>query len=119
MLHDVPWHTILYTAPDDYTQSSAVEYTFTPGITSLDIPVVIADDDMFEQSESFQAQLATSRPEVIIDVPMTTVDISDNDCEWLVYLFKSLMLLQFTSLLVCAWGWEGGGGWGRIGLITT
>ena len=57
-------------------------YTFTPGISRLNIPVGIIDDDMFEQIESFQAQLMTLQPGVIIDVSMTTVDIWNNDCKW-------------------------------------
>ena len=79
----------MYAAPDDYTPSTAVEYTFTPGITRLDIPVPIVDDVTFEQLESFSAQLTTSHAEVIIDVPMTTVDIWDNDCKWVVCLTYS------------------------------
>ena len=84
---------MLYTAPEDYTRSCAVEYTFTPGIMRLDVPLVIINDNMFEEIESFRAQLVTFYAGVIIDVPMTTVDILNDDCKWLVCLFKSLMLI--------------------------
>ena len=87
-----------------------MEYTFTPGITRLEIPVVINDDNSFEQIESFRAQLMTSRPGVIIDMPMTTIDIWDNDCEWLVDVnFVAITAYFLGSESVCMW--EGGRGY--------
>ena len=108
---------ILYAAPDDYTPSTAVEYTFTPGITRLEIPVVIIDDDMFEQMESFRAQLVTSQEGVIIDVPMTTVDILDNECEYIASLLIPVTDISFVTNCVllrpCGVVCIGGGGGGE------
>ena len=67
------------TASDDYTQSTDVQYTFTPGTTRLDIPVPIVNDDQFEGTEDFRGFLRTAAAGAIIDVPMTTVEIIDND----------------------------------------
>ena len=71
----------MHTATDDYASSTAVEYTFIPGDTRLDIPVNIVDDTTFEDSETFSGRLTSSQAGVLIDVPMTTVEILDNDCK--------------------------------------
>ena len=70
------------TAPDDYAQSPDVSYTFTSGTTRLDIPIPIVEDDQFEGPEQFQGFLSTNAAGAIIDVPTTTVEITDNDGKW-------------------------------------
>ena len=70
------------TASDDYTQSTDVQYTFTPGTTRLDIPVPVVNDNQFEATEDFQGFLSTDAAVAIIDVPTTTVEIIDNDRKW-------------------------------------
>ena len=69
---------VMHTAPGDYT-SVPMEYTFMPGgDTRLDIPVTIINDTDFEGAEQFLGRLSTSA-NAIIDVPMTTVNIYDDD----------------------------------------
>ena len=56
-----------------------MEYTFTPGQMRVVIPVTISDDNVFEGPEAFIGMLATSHAGAIITVPMTTINIDDND----------------------------------------
>ena len=68
----------MHTATDDYINAS-MEYTFMPGgDTRLDIPVTIINDAVFEGAEQFLGRLSTSA-DAIIDVPVTTVNIYDDD----------------------------------------
>ena len=69
---------ILYAAPDDYAGSTAVEYTFSPNDTRVDIPVNIVFDSVFEGNETFRGQLVTSQAGVVILIPTTTVKIYSN-----------------------------------------
>ena len=71
-----------HTAPGDYEQRTNTSYIFTPGKTRLDIPVSIVNDDQFEDTEQFQGLLTTSNAVgAIIDVPITTVETTDNACK--------------------------------------
>ena len=56
-----------------------MEYTFTPGVKRVEIPVTISNDDVFEGPESFFATIATTHPGAIISREMTTIDITDDD----------------------------------------
>ena len=44
----------------------------------LDIPVNITDDELFEEDEGL---LMTNQEGVVINVPMTTVKILNDDCK--------------------------------------
>lgn len=72
---------IILIAPNDYA-SATIQYIFTPGQTRLSIPVTIVDDSEFEGAEQFLGSLSTSA-HAIIDIPITTVTIVDNDCKLL------------------------------------
>ena len=55
--------------------------TFTGGITSLQVPVVIVDDSIREPSEEFVANITviTTDLEVVVDPDQTIIIIIDND----------------------------------------
>ena len=65
------------TAGQDYTSVTGT-LTFTPGMTSLDIDVAIADDDVEEATETLTANLSDARNAVIRDAT-GQLQILDND----------------------------------------
>lgn len=58
---------------------TSMEYTFTPGLNRIEIPVTIANDGDFEGLENFFAMIATTHPGAIITRDMTTIQINDDD----------------------------------------
>ena len=56
-----------------------MEYTFTPGVNRVEIPVTISNDGDFEGPEYFNAMIATTYQGAIISREMTTIEINDDD----------------------------------------
>ena len=68
------------------------------GQTRLDIPVTIVDDSDFEGAEQFQGMLSSaSIPGTIIDVPLTTVNIADNDRKFLCWPLPTKFYTQIAG----------------------
>ena len=69
---------------------SAVNVTFSEGMTRQCVMININDDDLLENSESFFVELATFQRNVILDSNQTTVNIADNDGELTIYCCTDL-----------------------------
>ena len=72
----------LYTALQDYVNISNVYLNFSFGVQRQNVTVTILDDDMFEADEEFYVMMSvmnTSDANVIVDIPMATVVIMNDD----------------------------------------
>ena len=76
-----------------------MEYTFTPGQMRVVIPVTISDDNVFEGPEAFIGMLATSHAGAIITVPMTTININDNDRKYKVIRYSDMIIVQQKTIM--------------------
>ncbi|MEM7323774.1 MAG: Calx-beta domain-containing protein, partial [Actinomycetota bacterium] len=65
-------------APDDYTQIAGLLVTIPANTTSVTVPVTIAGDTAFEQTEDFTVNLSSPSNAIIGD-GSATVTITDND----------------------------------------
>ena len=73
---------LLCTALQDYVNISNVYLNFSFGVQRLNITVTILDDDMFEADEEFYVMMSvmnTSDANIIVDIPMATVVIMNDD----------------------------------------
>ena len=89
-------------AGQDYNARSAVEITFTPEESSLTVQVPIINDAEFEpfpDPESFFGNLMISPLSsdiAQVSVPQATVNIEDDDREW---VSKDRKVLSLTDII--------------------
>ena len=94
MLH-LDFFPFYISAPSDYAESTQV-FTFSEVALSFQLILLIADDSILEQSESFFVHaefVAVDEPGVMLDPDQTDVTIDDNDS-------KSLAL-HYTFIQAC------------------
>ena len=73
---------LLCTALQDYVNISNVYLNFSFGVQRQNVTVTILDDDMFEADEEFYVMMSvmyTSDANIIVDMPMATVVIMNDD----------------------------------------
>ena len=66
------------TADDDYVSVSET-VTIPAGSTSVDVPVMINDDSVVENMETFSLSLSTSDPSVSVSVTASMAEVTIQD----------------------------------------
>ena len=71
------------TALQDYMNISNMYLNFSSGEQRHNVVVTILDDDMFESVETFSVTMSvmTGDATILIDTPVATVKIINNDCK--------------------------------------
>jgi len=72
----------LYVAPDDYTAVSPQLVTFSSAPDQICIPIIISDDEMVEETESFAVILVSEDPAIELTLPNAGVIIVDGSSKY-------------------------------------
>ena len=73
---------LLCTGLQDYVNISNMYLNFSFGVQRRNVTVTILDDDMFEADEEFYVMMSvmnTTDANIIVDIPMATVVIMNDD----------------------------------------
>lgn len=73
----------LYVAPDDYTAVSPQLVTFSSAPDQICIPIIISDDEMVEEAESFAVILVSEDPAIQLAQPNASVIIIDRSSKYI------------------------------------
>ena len=73
----------MYTALQDYLNISNMNLNFSFGVMRQEFMLTIFDDEMFEEAEELYVMISvlTEDVNIIIDIPMATIKIINNDCK--------------------------------------